>query len=158
MTRGAVPLAALVACCACLACEPATASRPLAAEYALREMNGKAPPVVLGSSATFDGAGTETITLLAATYHFDGRGGARYLFTLRNVSTSPARDTTFTTTVPMTYWRAGDRIEIGSARPCPLAALCAGNAVGRVVGDRLEFTLGTLRQSRRVYEAVVGAR
>jgi len=155
--RPALAAAAALAL-ALAACESVTAGRPLAAEYALRDVGGKAPPIVLSSSATFDGRGTETITLIAAAYRFDAGGDARYVYTLRNLRTSPARDTTFTIEVPMVYWRAGDRIEIGSRTPCPPNALCAGNAVGRVVGDRVEVDFGGDPPVRYVYEAGAGAR
>lgn len=149
---GAAATLAVLAALAGAGCGEATAPADLTGAYLLRTVGGRTLPAVLSSERSADG-GTVTITLLASSFRFEPGGAVRYDATLRNASDRPARDTTFTVTAPLVYRRAGARVTISPATPCPPEALCGGTFTGRLAGGGLEVEIGAAPAVRYRYEA-----
>ena len=134
-------------------CHDPTAARQLSGTYTLRAVGGRPLPHVLASGRSFAG-GTETISVLASTFHFEADGSVRREMTLRNVSDVPARDTVHTLVHDLSYRRAGARVRIGTFEPCPPTALCSGPMTGRLVGGRLDIESGGRQSVRYEYVAI----
>ena len=141
--RSRSPLASLAALAALLVasltggCGDANGVLPFAPDggvstrYALLSIHGQPLPATLYTEASGASAALLADTLvLGVTGRAERRRALRFTEATGAVRVETVR-------LEVEYRRRGARIEVGWFTPCPPNALCVGNDVGWVVGDRL---------------------
>lgn len=113
--------------------DPTTPTEPLSGVYLLQQANGAPLPFVLSSGTH------ERYELLAESLTFLAEGEVVRERTFRLTKLGTGRDTTYTHAIRQAYLLHGERLEIGSFRPCPPDANCVGNDVGVASDQRIEL-------------------
>jgi hypothetical protein len=118
-------------------CHDSTApSNTINAQFELKNVNGSALPSSLLVSPQ------ESVTVYWSTIYLNKQGKAVLSEHKRYVYQGVATELTYTNNFD--YRVSGNRIEIGSFRPCPANAVCTGNFTGTIDGANLALTVGHL--------------
>ena len=130
---------ALLVFASTLACQDPTAPQGIDAMFVLERVNNQQLPV------DFSVAPAQTTTILSATLTLDRSGKAVMIENRREVYQGFVTTPSYTSVAD--YRINGDRIEIGSFKPCPPGALCIANRFGTISDLTLDLTVGQIAPS-----------